>query len=191
MKPIKAAMAVVAVVAIMVLAAFAGMGCVMLDAMSNTATGSQTLSPAGNVTGKALVVYDPGITGAAKKAAEAVSGDLRDRGYAVDLAGVKSPAAADASGYDVIVVGGPTFEGNISRSIKTYLGSLEPSQDAKVGVFATGSVEPESDDPGYMLEFVAGLPAGGPLKVKASAKILANGGDVEGQCDRFVSELLR
>jgi menaquinone-dependent protoporphyrinogen IX oxidase len=148
------------------------------------------MSPAGNVTGKALVVYDPGITGAAKGAASDIAGDLKGRGYTVDLAGVKSKAASDAAGYDVIVVGGPTYAGNISSSIKAYLDGLRPSSDAKVGVFATGSAEPENSDPAYMLKFVAGLPADGPLKVKASAKILSSG-DVEEQCSDFVSALLR
>lgn len=133
MKLWKVAVAVVAVVAILVLVACAGMGFVIFDVMSNTATGSQALSPAGAVTGKALVVYDPGITGAAKGAAEAIAGDLKDKGYAVDLAGVKSPAATDASGYDVIVVGGPTYVGNLSGSIKTYLNGLKPPADAKGG----------------------------------------------------------
>ncbi len=40
-----------------------------MDVMSYTATGSETLNPAGASAGRALVVYDPGVSGAAKNAA--------------------------------------------------------------------------------------------------------------------------
>lgn len=83
------------------------MGFVFMDGMSYTATGSQTLNPSGTVTGNALVVYDHGVSGQAKNFAAAVAGDLRDKGYQVVLAGVRSTAASDVAGYGVIVTGGP------------------------------------------------------------------------------------
>lgn len=35
--------------------------------------------------------------------------NLQDKGYNVVLAGIKSSAAADISGYDLIIVGGPNL----------------------------------------------------------------------------------
>ena len=81
------------------------------DIMSYTATGSNTLSPAGTQVGKALVVYNPGLSGAAKDAAEKIREDFQSKGYAVTLAGIKSSKAANISGYDVIVAGGPMYFG--------------------------------------------------------------------------------
>jgi flavorubredoxin len=164
------------------------MGFVFLDAMSYTATGAETLSPAGNVTGNALVVYDPGITGFAKDVAVKMAGDLQSKGYAVTLAGVRSSAAANASRYDVIVAGGPTYAGNVSSSIKSYLRDLKPSPDARIGIYWTGSY-PRSDDPAFMRHFVTELPAEVGPGVKATIK-LASSDDVSGRCEGFVAELL-
>lgn len=177
------------VVVIAIVAAFVAMGFVFFDAMSYTATGSETLSPAGNVTGNALVVYDPGITGFAKDTAAKISGGLQAKGYKVVLAGVRSSAAADASEYDVIVAGGPTYAGNVSSSIKSYLHDLKPSQNARIGIFWTGGY-PRSDDPTFLQTFVTELPADVGLKVKSTVK-LASSDDVDKQCSDFVSELVQ
>lgn len=42
---------------------FTVMGFVIYDVMSYTANGFEAFNPEGNVTGNALVVYDPGISG--------------------------------------------------------------------------------------------------------------------------------
>ena len=155
MKIVKIAGLIVVVVVLLIIVS---MGFVFLDAMSYTATGSETLSPAGNVTGNALVVYDPGITGFAKDVATKIAGDLQSKGYTVTLAGVRSSAAANVSGYDVIVAGGPTYAGNVSSSIKSYMHDLKPAPDTRIGIYWTGSY-PMSDDPAFMHQFVTELPA--------------------------------
>lgn len=180
-----------AVVILAVLVMFGCMGFIILDVMSYTATGSLTLNPDGTAAGTALVVYDPGVSGAAKNAATSIANDLESKGYKVTLAGVRSEAAAaDESGYDIIVVGGPTYAGNLSSSVQSYLKDLKPSANATVGVFATGSVKPASDDPAYMRGFVSGLSDNSSLKVTSSLKVLT-GDDVETIDDVFVSELVQ
>lgn len=190
MKLWKIGVIAIAIVIVVVLAAFAGMSMIIFDVMSITATGSETLTPPGSVAGKALVVYDPGVSGTAKTAADTVARDLQAEGYVVDLAGVKSTAAASASGYDVIVVGGPTYVGNLSSSARAYLDNLDPSTEAKIGVFSTGSMEPESNDPAYVLKFVTGLPEDSPLKVKTAMKLIQTD-DTDKKCAAFVTAILR
>jgi menaquinone-dependent protoporphyrinogen IX oxidase len=172
---------------------------VYFDLMSYTATGSETLSPAGASAGKALVAYDPGVSGAAKNTAIKIAGDLRSKGYSVNLAGVRSATAMSVSGYDVIVVDGPTYGDKLGSSVQTYLQNLNASPKAKIGVFTTGIGAPKSNDPGYMINFVANLPDNSPVKVKSAMKLVTgmNGnavnqtsGNIDRQCSEFVSELL-
>ena len=176
------------VIVLIILVAIVSMGFVFLDAMSYTATGSETLNPAGNMTGNALVVYDPGITGFAKDVATKIADDLQSSGYTVTLAGVRSSAAANVSGYDVIVVGGPTYAGNVSSSIKSYMHDLKPAPDARIGIYWTGGY-PSSNDPAFMHQFVTELPAGAGAQVKSTIK-LASSDDVNGRCEGFVTDLL-
>ena len=105
------------------------------DLMSYGATGIETLNPEGQSIGRALVVYSPGVSGAAKQAATLIAGDLQSKGYTVDLAGVRSETAGNKSSYNIIVAGGPMYFGKVSNSIDCYLGTLQ--SNVKMGVFAT------------------------------------------------------
>lgn len=139
-------MVALAVVTIVVVS-IAAMGIITLDLMNYTATGAETLNPTGEVVGTALVVYSPGLSGAAKNAAVDIAGDLKSRGYNVTLTGVKNEAATKTSGYDIIIVGGPMYFGKASSSIETYLKGVKIPTDAKLGVFTTtGSAEFNNED---------------------------------------------
>jgi hypothetical protein len=123
------------VVIIIVVLIVIGIAFIFLDLISYTATGSETLNPAGASVGRALVVYDPGLSGAAKDAATKIADDLQAKEYTVDLAGVRSGTADNKSGYKIIIAGGPMYFGKVTRSIDGYLRTL-PS-NARLGVFAT------------------------------------------------------
>ncbi len=73
---------------------------VFLDLAAYTATGSQTLTPAGNSVGNALVVYDPRLSGAAKIIADKVAVDLQAANYTVCEAGIKSSAGAPPASFN-------------------------------------------------------------------------------------------
>jgi flavodoxin len=176
------------VVIVVVLAMFAAMSFIIFDLWSMTAGGSETFTSAGNVTGHALVVYNPGISGGAKGAADQIASDLKADGYTVTLAGVKSAVASDVSSYDVIVVGGPVYAGNASGSIKSYLQNLHPPATAKVGVFGFGSVKLESTDLATVLNNVASVSTG-TLKIDAAIKLTGDG-ESKG-CADFVTDLLQ
>lgn len=188
MKLKKALLIAAAVVIIVVLGAFASMAMIILDAGSNLAGGSETLSPPGNVIGHALVVYNPGLSGGAKGVADTIASDLKAAGYGVTLAGIKSGAASDVSDYDVIVVGGPVYVGNASGSIKAYLENLKPASDAKVGVFGFGGTEIDNSNRDAVLQDVASG-AGNTLKIDAAMKFTGND-DKSKMCAEFVNALL-
>ena len=190
MKIKKIAMGIGLVIILIIVVAIVAMGFIFLDAMSYTATGSEMLSPAGNITGNALVVYDPGITGYTKDMAVKIAGDLQSKGYTVTLAGVRSSATANASGYDVIVAGGPTYAGNVSGSIGAYLKALKPQDNAKIGVFATGQDKDILSDPIGLRKEVTSLPDNSTLKIKAITKFV-QGDDVDKRRAEFIAELLQ
>jgi flavodoxin len=190
MKLKKILLIAVAVVIVVVLGAFAFMGAIIFDVNGNLAGGSETLSPAGNITGHALVVYNPGVTGAAKNIASTIANDLKAQGYSVVMAGVKSQTATDVSSYDVIVMGGPIYAGSASSSVKAYLESLHPASNATIGVFGHGSVEQDNGDKAAVLEDVASLPANSTLNIKAALKLTPQE-DMDKGCADFVARLLK
>ncbi|HTY90128.1 MAG TPA: hypothetical protein VMC84_03035 [Methanocella sp.] len=179
---------IIAVIIVAVLTMFAAMVSVIFDVMSYTATGHETLSPSGAESGKALVVYNPGITGSAKSAAVKIAGDLQAKGYVVDLCGIRSADAGKTAGYNVIVVGGPVYVGNASSSVKSYLSALVPDSGTKVGVFGTGSVALDSEDLATVLKNVASVDS--PASIKAALKLLTQD-NADIKCSTFVDELLR
>ncbi len=161
------------------------------DAMSLTDTGSQVLSPAETPVGKALVVYNPGLSGAAKKAAAEIAGDLRSKGYAVTLGGIKSPAAANISGYDVVIAGGPMYWGRVSNSVDSYLKALNPQKDVAIGVFGTtGAPQFNDGDIASFGEQVATDLGGFALDKKAATKTIRSGDAANTDCSDFVSAVV-
>ena len=119
---------------------------ILLDIAAYTATGSQTLTPTGASVGKAIVIYDPGLSGTSKGVADKVASDLQTKGYTVTLAGVKSSAAGTTIGYKIIVVGGPVYAGALTGSIKDALANLVLDQGAKIGVYGSGQGATSPDD---------------------------------------------
>lgn len=170
---------------------------VFLDVMSYTAIGRVTLDPAGASTGRALVVYDPGVSGSAKRNAGKIAGDLQTKGYIVDLAGIRNRTAGNVSNYDVIIIGGPTYGDRLGKAARSYLENLKVPPGTRVGVFATGTVKPASNDPAYIRSFVTSLPADRIMNVKSVVKLVKcdeknrSGLDINAQCSEFIGELLQ
>ena len=177
---LKIVIAIVALVAVVVVASLVAAGIVALDVGSNLATGSEMLAPAGTATGTALVVYDPGVSGAARDAAAKIADGLKSEGYEVTLAGVKSEAAANLTGYDVIVAGGPVYAGKVSSSIYDYLAGLNATEGSKIGAFAVGKY-PDNNK----VEQV--FPAAASMKTML---LYPDQDDVSKECAGFVDMLL-
>ncbi len=134
-KKLKIGIVVLSAIIIIVASIFA---VIDFDLASYSDTSTKTLNPTGATIGRALVVYSPGLSGAAKQDAAKIAENLQTKGYSVDLAGVRSGTAGNKSNYNIIVAGGPMYWGQVSSSIDGYLKTL-PS-NIKLGVFgATGS----------------------------------------------------
>jgi hypothetical protein len=182
-----------------VIIVIAGVGFVFFDVMSCTATSSVTLSPAGQSVGHALVVYDPGVWGAAKNAAGKIASDLQSKGYLVELAGVRSSKAGNTSGYDVIVVVGPTYGDRFGSVARSYLQNLNVSSETKIGVVATGIIWPQNNNTLDLVKNLTGLPDGPHCQVKTALKLVTdffgNNADktesMDDKCSGFVASLLQ
>lgn len=177
----KIAIVVFAVILILILSAFAALS---LDVSSYGATGSETLNPAGTPIGRALVVYDPGFSGAAKNDAAKIASDLQTQGYTVDLAGVRSETAGTKTGYAIIVAGGPMYFGQVSSSIGEYLKTVP--LNVKLGVFgATGSSSFSETD----FNLFANQVAHATQNESVTLKLILDGNQTN-DCADLVSELI-
>jgi flavodoxin len=174
---------------VLIVAVFGVMGLVIFDVMSYTATGSEKLSPNGTAAGTALVVYDPGFSGQAQKVATTIAQDLEKKGYEVELAGISSSAAKNNSNYDIIVVGGPVYAGNVSSSVQTFLNALKPSNGTKVAAFVTGSDPDVAKDPELLLKQAAPLAENSTMNITAVMKVVP-ADDISKKCAAFVEAIL-
>jgi flavodoxin len=156
-----------------------------LDLASVLATGSETLTPIGSPVGRAIVIYSPGLSGATKDVASRVASKLVALGYTVELAGVKSSAAASSTNYDVVVVGGPMYFGKLSSSTADYLGKLSLKNGAKLGVFGTTGTDKFMEvDFNTVSAQVSSLRAGENMAIKL---VLTN--EVDADCAALVSNI--
>lgn len=156
------------------------------DLASMLATGSETYSPAGISVGRAIVVYSPGLSGAAKESAAKIAGVLTGKGYSVVLAGIKSSAASSSVDYDVVIVGGPVYWGKLSSSTSDYLGKLNLKSGAKFGIFGTtGSSQYQDADFKSVSAQVSSLRGGATPPIKLILK-----GEVDADCIALVSSIL-
>jgi flavorubredoxin len=131
---------------LIILVAFVAL--IFLDLVAYTATSSQLLQSSDTSLGKALVLYDPGLTGAATRVAQKVATDLQAKKLTVMLAGIKSSVAANTTGYDVIVIGGPIYAGGPTNSVKDTLHALvlNHDQNARIGIFGSGKGPTSPED---------------------------------------------
>lgn len=169
-----------------------------LDVAAYTATGSQTLTPTGTSVGKALVVYDPGLSGTAKTVADKIASDLQERGYTVTLAGVKSSATANTTDYAVVVAGGPVYAGALTGSVKDFLNNLPAGHASqgygpyiltRVGVFGSGQGATTPEDIAQLKQSVAALSGNGTLSNAVVVKI-GQTEDLTVRVQDFVNQLV-
>ncbi len=180
---------ILALFAVLIVGIVAFGAIIVLDIAAYTSTDSETLTPSGASVGKALVVYDLGLSGTAKNVASKISSELQSHGYTVTFAGIKSSAAANTSDYDIIVVGGPIYAGTPTSSVKDFLSNLNTAQGVKIGVFGSGSGAQEQSDIDQITNAIAGLPNGSSLANAIVVKI-GSGEDVNTRSADFVAQLL-
>ncbi|NYB51092.1 MAG: hypothetical protein HVN35_00805 [Methanobacteriaceae archaeon] len=162
---------------LIIVAIFAFMGAIIFDVASYTATGSQTLEPNGTAVGNALVVYDPGLSGASTNAANIIASTLQSKGFRVDLVGIRNSKATNTSNYRLVIVGGPVYAGKVASSVQEYLKNLNLTPGTRIGVFVTGQDPDSANDYNLLLKEAAPLPENSTLSINALMKIVKNDND--------------
>jgi hypothetical protein len=181
---------ILAIFAIIIIAIVAFGAVVFLDLAAYTATSSQTLTHEGPFMGTALVLYDPGLSGASTRVAEKIAADLQNATLTVTLAGIKSATATNTTGYDIIVIGGPVYAGVPTASVKDALKDLKHDSDARVGVYGSGSGATTPEDVAAIIGGVPALQSGGALSNAIVVKI-GSGEDLNARVQDFVNQLIR
>ena len=102
----------------------------------------EVLNPGGE-RGTALLVYHPGRRGFLHSVIQAFAGGLVSGGWRVEITTASQQAPSDLSGYDLLVLGGPTYFWAPVRPIRAYvrrLGDLEgePTVTIVTGFGSTG-----------------------------------------------------
>jgi len=102
----------------------------------------EVLNPGGE-RGTALLVYHPGRRGFLHSVIQAFAGGLVSGGWRVEITTASQQAPTDVSGYDLLVLGGPTYFWTPARPIRAYvrrLGDLEgkPTVTIVTGFGSTG-----------------------------------------------------
>jgi len=167
---------------IIILVAFGSI--ILLDIVA----GTQTLTPTGSSVGKAIVIYDPGMSGSAKGVADKVAGDLQEKGYTVTLAGIKSSAAGTTTGYNIIVVGGPVYAGALTGSTKDGLANLVFDQGAKIGVYGSGQGATSPQD---IAQIKQSIPTRSDANLQNAIVVkIGSGEDLNARAQDFVNQLI-
>jgi hypothetical protein len=83
----------------------------------------EVLNPGGSA-GTALVVYHPGKSGFQKKANVAFAEGLVSNGWRVEITTASSQAPTDLSGYDLLVLGAPTYDWKPAKRIQQYVSGI-------------------------------------------------------------------
>lgn len=102
----------------------------------------EVLNPEGD-RGTALLIYHPGRRGFLHSVIKALAGGLVSGGWRVEITTASQQAPTDLSGYDLLVLGGPTYFWTPARPIRAYvrrLGDLEgkPTVTIVTGFGSTG-----------------------------------------------------
>ncbi len=176
---------VIAILAVIIILFVAFGALFFLDIASYGATGQETLQASGASVGNALVAYNPGLSGDTKAVADKVAAALQAKGYTVTLAGIRSSALQDTSGFNVIVVGGPIYAGGLTASVKDALARIAISQGTAVGVFGSGQGATTIED---IAQIRQSMPARQELSDATVVKI-GNTEDITARTQDLVNQL--
>lgn len=101
-------------------------------------TNAEVLSSDRQSSKKALVIYQPGITGVSSRMAHQIAKGLSDGGYEVTLNYPGEHLSADVSGYQVLVFGSPVYSGQPSKALTDFISKVKVFSDARIALYSTG-----------------------------------------------------
>ena len=100
-------------------------------------TGIKVVNPDG-VEGKALVVYHPGKSDFQRQVFSGFADGLASNGWRVAMTTPSRETPTDLTGYDLLVLGGPTYGFSPARPIKRYLSRLGDLAGLRTVTIITG-----------------------------------------------------
>ena len=106
----------------------------------------------------------------------------------VTLAGIKSTSAANTTGYDIIIIGGPIYAGAPTSSVKDALSNLKHDADTRVGVYGSGQGSTTDSDIAQIKDAVPALQSGGALSNAVVVKI-GESEDLNSRASDFVNQV--
>jgi hypothetical protein len=111
---------------------------VLLDLWLNREVVSdvRALNPGGDA-GAALVVYHPGKSDFHHRVTAGFAEGLASNGWRVEIATASAQAPVDLSGYDLLVLGGPTYWFSPDRPIRRYLSRLGDLEGQRIVTIIT------------------------------------------------------
>ncbi len=102
---------------------------------------------------KALVVYQPSVSGVSTKIAYQIAEGLNDGGYEVTLNYPGDHLSADITAYSIVVFGTPTFGAHPVTVLADYMKKVTDYSSSKVVLFSTGA-NPEGKELDEMEELL-------------------------------------
>lgn len=119
---------------------------------------------------RALIVYQPSVSGAMKTAVHSIAQGLNDSGYEVVLDCPGPQISADLSPYSVVFFGSPIYGGQPVKTLTDYMRRIGDFSQTKVALFVTaGSVEPGTEFD-LMKEILGDTPPVATMKLAVSQK---------------------
>ena len=107
----------------------------------------QILPGKGDTPKKAIIIYQPGITKVTTRIAQHLAAGLNEGGYEVTLNHPGKYLSTDLSGYDLIILGSPTYAGQLAKALTKYMEQVcpklakAPDKAPRLVLFATGGLE--------------------------------------------------
>lgn len=110
----------------------------LLFLQTEKVTGFETLNSEGK-SGKILVVYHPGLSSFQKDVTLSFVSGLVERDYIVDITTSSSETTTETNGYDLIVLGAPTYGFSPAKPMENYVKKFGDFKGKKIVVLITGS----------------------------------------------------
>ena len=137
----------IGVIVLMIVILIATMAILVSKNNNENKTYSKVLSGPSADAPKALVVYQPSMSGRPEKIAAKIAEGLNDGGFEVTLVYPNSKLSADLSRYSVVVMGSTVFAGQPSKALLDYALRVGDFSGKTVLLFSNGGMEtmPELD----------------------------------------------
>ncbi len=96
--------------------------------------------------GKALVIYQPSLTGISSLVAHQIAKGLSDGGYEVTLNHPGKNVSYDVSDYDIAVFGSGAHWSYSSKALVDYMAGIKDYSTTKIVLYSTGIVPDNGDE---------------------------------------------